>query len=1126
MLATVVSEGMPEGAEYGVEDAEGQEYYEQDGGVMHRPGSGRGPSRLAQSNTRDDVDAEGYYQPEADGEAAGYDGVDEQGTSGDGSAGWPSDPEAMLALLQQQRAQYRSWVAQCAATALAALDPDYGSEGGGESEGGSGRFPASSLPDDVPGMVAAMDVAGQARHHLLLLKAAAEAVREAGRASTAFGALALPSAEAYGDPSEAAAGEAAEAEYVSAAYAVTTAVAAAVAAVDAYKEHAAAAAAAAAAASSGAEQSSTSAAGSLLPPDLDGPLARRLDALGAELCRRLRQEASVLMGRLKWPPPLASSVAAVGADGAGGGGAGGEDDAFPGFEAHPVLARRLVGVLTALTHHQMAVKQRAAFFALLSGQQGAAREQGEEEDDGGADAGAHKPLLWAAQVLAAPIASKLKAHFHPAAPAGRLDRPSWLFGTVLDCIRRHGHSLASLDDMLACLQLKPHYNMPAELARALQEEVLALLREERLPALLARQAQAAAAEQEAGEDGLGGESEEAAAASAAAATAEALWMGVMDAAAAYDTALLPLLGATGHRVEAEAARASSLLTAEAAPRGRRAADLLDPTAGGTADMQLRFVAVAAVAGVGTGDAAGAAGPGAGKGEPGSAGGAEPAAPSGGPTGPLLSGWAAAEGGAALRALEAVAYDETSLAPAEEVARRALGASGEDGLDGPDASGPQPWQRHTWPSVLSAEAAAALDGLVARSRWLHASPEAQRDFLAAAAGPLLALLRRRLGRVVDSCVARGEALSEQGLPKVCSALCSAAHLDDHIASLLATDLAPLVDALAAAGAAAGEEDGSAGTPSSSAAGARGAQGGKLGGGGGGGFWGGLLAAAGGNGSTASPGRAALRDGVSALAGGVGSVAAGSVVSTAVGPSGGAAVLGEAARGFARLHRDGCLKLAREVALGFGRCSVAYRHAIEANPQFPFTPEDGEGEGMDPGAYAAAADGEGGPTASITPSFAPALLFLQASGAHRSRSAHGGARLPPSPAPAAEGTPCAQGSTTLDRLSRLCDKATFADVWRGAALSINRFMFNFIATESRFTRAGARQFAADVAGLAALFAPYSRRGGSAAGGQHFRELQAAARLLCAPDEQAADVMRRASAAAVAAAAGGSATASCAF
>ncbi len=56
-------------------------------------------------------------------------------------------------------------------------------------------------------------------------------------------------------------------------------------------------------------------------------------------------------------------------------------------------------------------------------------------------------------------------------------------------------------------------------------------------------------------------------------------------------------------------------------------------------------------------------------------------------------------------------------------------------------------------------------------------------------------------------------------------------------------------------------------------------------------------------------------------------------------------------------------------------MAYRHAIEANPTFPFTPEDMDGE--DPGAAAAGRQGEadGAPAGSITPSFTPALLFLQ-------------------------------------------------------------------------------------------------------------------------------------------------------
>lgn len=49
----------------------------------------------------------------------------------------------------------------------------------------------------------------------------------------------------------------------------------------------------------------------------------------------------------------------------------------------------------------------------------------------------------------------------------------------------------------------------------------------------------------------------------------------------------------------------------------------------------------------------------------------------------------------------------------------------------------------------------------------------------------------------------------------------------------------------------------------------------------------------------------------------------------------------------------------------RTSVAYRRAIEANPTFPFTPEDD-------------VDADGAPaneSGAVTPSFAPALVFLQ-------------------------------------------------------------------------------------------------------------------------------------------------------
>eukprot|EP00198_Chlamydomonas_reinhardtii_P007474 XP_001696811.1 predicted protein [Chlamydomonas reinhardtii] len=1072
---------------------------------------------------------------------ASYDGGDGGGdAAASTAAGWPSDPEGMLSLLQQQRGP------------VAAPVTTPGHEGAGP-EGGA------QVPGDVPGMVVAMDVAGQARHYLLMLKAAAESAREAGRVLSAFEALSLPppgasEGGADHDPAAVASGEAAEAEYVSAAYAVTTAISNAAAQVEALREHCGSAevllrqlgtsGGSSDAVDAGADASSTA----LGAAALEGPLSRRLAGVGSALAGRLRREAAELLTALRWPPPLAEAEAGVEA-GAGpgpeftkaaGAPAGDGDGAFAGFEAHPVLARRLVGVLTALTHFQMAVEQRPAFLRLLAGPQRRGRgsagsgyeddegeQEGPEGGEGEEEAEPAKPLLWAAQVLAEPVSRRLRSHFHPGAASGtgRLDRPAWLFATALSWLRRHGHCLAALDDMLACLQLKPHYNMPAEFTRAVQEELLALLRDVRLPALLAASAeaerQAAEAAEEEAAAGGGAEAAAATAAAEAAAASAGLWTGLMDAAAAWDVALLPLLGAGGPAAEAAAARAGALLegyarAGDGARGAARACDALDPlAAGGTSDMHARFVAVAAVAAASP-SADAATGPVAA---------ASNGAANGGQQisfGPALAGWAAAEGGAALRAVEAAAYDDSCLlAPAEEATARALGLFDDLGdangtsasasavaiaVAGGAAAPPGPWQRDTWPPVLAAEAAAVLDGLVARSRWLAAAPAAQAAWLEAAAGPVLGLLKRRLGRLVEVAVAGGDALGEAGLPKVCAALCAARHLDDHLHSLLLTDLAPLVAALARLNAVSDAGAGDTGAGGSSVPGSPASRGtgsvaaaaaGKLGGGG---FWGGLMAATGGGG--ASPARRALQDGVTALAGGAG-LGGTSLASAARGGTGGGAsgplppVLGEYVAAFGRLHRDGCLKLAREVALGFGRHSVAYRHAIEANPQFPFMPDEDLDEALSGGRLGEAGEGglRGGvrPAASITPSFAPALLFLQA---------------------------------TLHRLSRTCDKVTFADVWRGAALSINRFVFNFIATESRFTRAGARQFAADVSGLAQLFAPYTRRGGAgagagaggaAAGGQHFRELQAAARLLCLGDEEAADVMRRASAAAVAARAG---------
>ncbi len=119
---------------------------------------------------------------------------------------------------------------------------------------------------------------------------------------------------------------------------------------------------------------------------------------------------------------------------------------------------------------------------------------------------------------------------------------------------------------------------------ALQDAVLQLLLDTRIPAMLAAAAAAgmssdASSPRALSAPGLpppsGGDAAAVDGSTTTAAAAavqhvsdpEALWRDLMDASAAYDVALLPLLGATGPEVEAAAAKASSLLAAAARGTG-------------------------------------------------------------------------------------------------------------------------------------------------------------------------------------------------------------------------------------------------------------------------------------------------------------------------------------------------------------------------------------------------------------------------------------------------------------------------------------------------------------------------------------------------------------------------------
>ncbi|PNH03106.1 DNA-directed RNA polymerase II subunit rpb2 [Tetrabaena socialis] len=928
-------------------------------------------------------EGEGYGYGYGDGDAGA--GAEAQARAA-AEAEQPGDAEALLTVMSGQRAQYRSWVAQCSVAALAALEPMYGGAdapyGNGDvlpyGDGGAAAVPPYG--DRVPDLVDALDAAGQARHHLLLLKAAAEAVRDAARAGAAFEALSLPEHEEYDDPADVADGEAAEAEYVSAAYGVTTAVAAAAAQV----KYAASQAAATAAAFPGEptptpqqQQQPSGGGGGGGGPRLEAPLRQRLVVVGAALTSRLRREAADLMARLDWPPPLAEATSGGAAAAAASYPGADAPPAFGGFEARPVLARRLVGVLTALVHYQMAVGQRAAFFRLLSPPRrrrhsaDSAAQSDVSEYDVVMNMLEHElfphigtDLYIKAVYLGFMVRKLLRCSLgewslddRDSYVNKRIDTPGILIANLF----RQYYAKAVKD--MRNLILKDVVNWPWRATNKLinvitKNNVYKLIK----PTII--------------ESGL------------KYGLATGNW-GVKSSRQRQGVAQvlnrMTYLSTLSHlrRINTPIEKTGKLVQ----PRK------LHPTQWGVI------------------------------------------CPSETPE------------GASVGLVKNLAMTTTITIASNALHVRQLL------LD----LGARRFEAGCDISSFMSKTFIFINGSI---MGVHDDPPTLYHALKRA---------KRSGRT--------------GLP--------AAH---------------------GAGPAEAEGGGGGGgrpqTPASSAAALANGPHGKLGasGGGGGGFWGGML---GGGGMPGSPARRALRDGV--VAGGGGGAGDGSVVfaaaaSAAAGAGGSvvaaplAPVFGEYARALSRLHRDGCLSLAREVALGFGRCSVAYRHAIEANPTFPFAPEDDSEPEAGGGAGGEDAGGGGGAgaAASITPSFAPALRFLQA---------------------------------TLARLSRRCDKATFADVWRGAALSINRFMFNFIATESRFTRAGARQFAADVAGLAQLFAPYGRRaagaaaaaaaggggGGGGGGQQHFRELQAAARLLLLADEEAADVMRRASAAAVAAASG---------
>ncbi|KAK9853117.1 hypothetical protein WJX84_011625 [Apatococcus fuscideae] len=89
--------------------------------------------------------------------------------------------------------------------------------------------------------------------------------------------------------------------------------------------------------------------------------------------------------------------------------------------------------------------------------------------------------------------------------------------------------------------------------------------------------------------------------------------------------------------------------------------------------------------------------------------------------------------------------------------------------------------------------------------------------------------------------------------------------------------------------------------------------------------------------------------------------------------------------------------------------------------------------------------------------------------------------------------------LSMLSQHLDSVAFREVWRSAAIALNRLLYNDVATEAHFSSEGAEQFAGDCQALQAAFRRWTPRPGA-----HFRELTEACALLSMEPAAAAQLV----------------------
>ena len=183
----------------------------------------------------------------------------------------------------------------------------------------------------------------------------------------------------------------------------------------------------------------------------------KLTSVSTALHRLICEETQKCLGVCHWPPPLMPSSR----DGDGSAG-------WNGFvEAGEDVFASLQQLLVILISMQMGLEHEK--FSNLK------------------DSSFDPPILWAGDELARGINEWLLSHFGHDLPTSRVDKPEWLFATILQAVRRCGAYADLFNPCIEAYNLQAYYIMKRELALGVYHGGLAtVLRNHYFPTILAQ----------------------------------------------------------------------------------------------------------------------------------------------------------------------------------------------------------------------------------------------------------------------------------------------------------------------------------------------------------------------------------------------------------------------------------------------------------------------------------------------------------------------------------------------------------------------------------------------------------------------------------------------------------------